>query len=311
MKLVVALVLTAACHSSSNAPSDGAIPADATVYPDASPTYSNAFRFAIVGDTRPANEDDVEGYPTAVITKIWADVQAASPHPDFAISTGDYMFASPSKTPSTVDKQLDAYLRARVQFSNNVFPAMGNHECTGATASNCGPISSDGLTANYNAFMARFMAPIGQTNPYYAFQFAAADGSWTAKLVVIAANAWSAAQSTWLTQALTPTTTYTFVLRHESLDTTETPGVPPSNAIIANFPLTLLVVGHTHTYAHEGSADEVIVGNGGAPLTSGANYGYALIDRLASGAIQLTSYDYDTNAVVDQFSVNADGSPAP
>ncbi len=60
--------------------------------------------FAIVGDTRPPTEDDTAGDPTAIITKIWQDVEAASPRP---------------------------------AFSNPMFPTMGNHECDGATADNC------------------------------------------------------------------------------------------------------------------------------------------------------------------------------
>src|SRR5258706_2248942 len=124
----------AACGESKNTPDDAAIVyQDAPApLPDAATALPNTFRFAVVGDTRPANEDDVTGYPTTVITKIWGDVEAVTPHPDFAISTGDYMFASPAKMPPTVDAQLDIYLRARAQYPNAVFAAIGNHECNGA-----------------------------------------------------------------------------------------------------------------------------------------------------------------------------------
>jgi len=288
------------------------VPIDAPVpQPDAATAYSNTFRFAVVGDTRPANEDDVTGYPTAVITKIWADVEARSPHPDFALSTGDYMFANPSMNPGTVDKQLDLYLHARGQYTNAVFAAMGNHECTGATASNCGPSSSSGITVNYAEFMKRMLEPLGITTPYYSFAFHATDNSWTAKVVVVAGNSWSAAQNTWLDAALAMPTTYTFIVRHESSQTTDAPGVPPSETIIAKYPFTLKIVGHTHTYSHYTSSHEVVIGNGGAPLTSGANYGYVIVERLASGVIQVTDYNYDTNAQYQQFRINADGSSAP
>src|SRR4029079_818751 len=52
--------------------------------------------FAVVGDTRPATIDDTNGYPTAVIQKIWQDVEAHSPRPAFGVTTGDYQFAKAS-----------------------------------------------------------------------------------------------------------------------------------------------------------------------------------------------------------------------
>jgi len=53
-----------------------------------------------------------------------------------------------------------------------------------------------------------------------------------------------------------------------------------------------------------------IVGNGGAPLTSGVNYGYAVVARNASGTLTSTAYDYMTHAVLDVFSVQANGAGA-
>src|SRR5207248_158903 len=137
-------------------------------------------------------------------------------------------------------------------------------------------------------FMTRMMNPSGFTNPYYDVKLAAQDGSWTAKIVVIAANAWDSAQSSWLDAALADPTTYTFVVRHESAYASTAPGVTPSEAIINRHPFTLKIVGHTHTYAHYASSKEVICGNGGAPLTSGRNYGFAIVERLASGVLQFT-----------------------
>jgi hypothetical protein len=311
---LLALCLVAACRGGSTAPSDGK--RDAPMLGpqgDAAVTYGSTFSFAVIGDTRPPNEDDVSGYPTGVITGIWHDVETFSPHPDFAVSTGDYVFANPNPQgtmTSTVDAQLDLYLGARAQFTNAVFAAMGNHECTGATASNCGPGNQFGLTPNYSEFMKRMLAPYGITKPYYAYEFAAGDGSWTAKLVVIAANAWDNGQSTWLDEELGHPTTYTFIVRHEGTTADTAPGVTPSEAIIAAHPFTLKIVGHTHTYAHDTKDHELICGNGGAPLTSGANYGYAILTRQPSGAIQVTEYDYSTNRAVDMWSVNPDGSPA-
>jgi hypothetical protein len=310
-RLCLLLAITAACGGSNSTPDDAGIQDAPAPMADASLTLPSTFRFAVVGDTRPANEDDVTGYPTAVITGIWAKVEALAPHPDFAISTGDYMFANPSMMPPTVDKQLDLYLHARGQFTNAVFAAMGNHECTGATASNCGPQSSSGITVNYAEFLKRMLNPLGITQPYYAYMFHASDNSWTAKVVFVAANGWNATQNTWLDTTLAMPTTYTFVVRHESTQTTEAPGVTPSEAIIAKYPLTLRIVGHTHTYSHSSSGHEMIVGNGGAPLSGSINYGYVIVERLASGDIQVSEYDYSTGAMHDQFRIHADGTAAP
>jgi hypothetical protein len=324
----LALLFLAACGSSSNgsnppgdatpthdgtlsdarvvdapkAPGDGRNPS-----PDAAPS-SNSFRFGIVGDTRPAVINDTSAYPTAVITTIWNDIEAESPALDFAVSTGDYMFAS--TTSGQALPQLTKYLTARSVFHNPVYAAMGNHECTGATTSNCGAGTTDGVTDNYTQFMSHMVTPQGQSEPYYAVFFHAADNSWTAKLVLVAGNAWTSAQGSWLTSTLAMPTTYTFVVRHESDTATTAPGVSPSKAIINAHPVTLQIVGHAHTYQHA-STHEVIDGTGGAPLTSGSNYGYGVIERLANGDVQFTQKDYQSHAVIDQWRVHADGTSAP
>jgi hypothetical protein len=262
--------------------------------------------FAIVGDTRPPSPDDTRAYPTTVISKIWQDVQAENPRPAFAVTTGDYMFAYASGGEAT--PQLAAYAQARSAFENIVFPAMGNHECTGATNSNCGEGGTH--SNNYDAFLAHVLQPIGKSDPYYSVNINAMDGSWSAKFVFVAANAWGPTQDSWLRTTMAQQTTYTFVLRHERSSVTEAPGVSPSNQIIAQFPYTMLIVGHTHTYQRL-STREVVVGNGGAPLTSGTNYGYVTVQQRTDGAIQFVSKDYQSGAVIDSFAVTPNGMPAP
>jgi len=264
-------------------------------------------RFAIVGDTRPASPNDTANYPTAIITKIFQDVEAESPHPAFVVSTGDYMFADTNL--SEQQPQLDKYMAARALFNGPQYPAMGNHECTGATASNCGPGATDGVTKNMTDFIDTMLHPIGQTQPYYEEKFSAMDGSWTAKFVVTACNAWSSAQATWLEGELAKPTTYTFVVRHEGLSSLSQTPCSQSQTIIDAHPLTLLIVGHTHTYAHYASDKEVVVGNGGAPLTSGMNYGYAIVARNPSGTLTVTAYDYMTHATLGTFTIQASGAP--
>jgi predicted phosphodiesterase len=307
---VILVVCTAGCNPSSSPDTDGGPTVDANTNPTGDggiPPDPMSLTFAIVGDTRPPNPDDTAHYPTAIATMIWKDVAKAAP--DFAISTGDYMFANTTGTQQ--NPQLDLYLGARANYHGVVYAAMGNHECTGATASNCGMGASDGITQNYNVFMQRMVQPLGQDKPYFVVHAHAPDNSWKAKFVFVACNAWSSTQQTWLTTALSESTDYTFVVRHEGTSATTAPCEQPSDTIIQAHPLTLLIVGHTHTYEHYATDHEVIVGNGGAPLTGNINYGYVLVDRRASdGAIEVTAHDYADNSVTGSFKVHADGSAA-
>ena len=266
--------------------------------------------FGIVGDTRPSFIDATKSYPTATITKLYQEVTALKPAPPFLVTTGDYIFASNALGQAA--PQLQLYLGARAAFPGTVFYAMGNHECTGATASNCGPGSANGMPNDYQQFLGLMMAPLGKTLPYYAVNIDAADKSWTAKYVFIAANAWDAAQATWLDQALSVKTTYTFIMRHEPAAATTAPGTTPSEQIMAKHPYTLAIVGHTHTYDHP-KTREIIVGNGGAPLTSGSNFGYALVTQRPDKAVQIDMFDMATQKadLAFRFALKPDGTPAP
>jgi hypothetical protein len=289
-------------------PYDGGTPVTATVGGDGG--TSSRLLFGIVGDTRPASIDDTAGYPTPIITKIFSTIDALPAKPPFLVSTGDYMFASTYK--SEAGPQLDLYLGARAKYSGTTFAAMGNHECTGATASNCGPGSTDGTTSNYAAFLSKMLGPIGKTDPYYAIRVDAPDASWTCKIVFVAGNAWSDAQASWLDGQLATATTYTFVVRHEPSAANTAPGVTPSDQIIGAHPYTLMIVGHTHTYERS-AGKQIIVGNGGAPLSGSKNYGFGMVSQRADGALDVDMIDYST-ALADSlfhFALKADGSSAP
>jgi len=293
----VLLVIVAAWGCGSSAAPDAAMA-------DAAPMVIQLpeLRFAVVGDTRPANLDDTANYPTDIVRQIWTEVEAEGP--PFAVMTGDYMFAS---TAANVDAQLDLYLGARASFSGMAYPTMGNHECTGYTTSNCGIGGKDGFTPNYTGFLSKLLGPLGVTDPYYVEYFAALDGSWTAKFVFIAGNAWNENQANWLDKVLSEPTTYTFAVRHEPHYSNTAPGVDPSTTILALHPLTMLITGHTHSYGHVPAYREIIVGNGGAPLTSSQNYGYVMVARQPDSTLQVTSYDYQTHATVEQFTVAPSG----
>lgn len=271
----------------------------------------NRLLFAVVGDTRPAVIDDVNGYPTSVITNIFDDIQGLTPVPSFVISTGDYQFSAPNGTKAAT--QIDLYLTARNAYKGPQFAALGNHECTGGTTSNCGSGNTDGITNNYTAFMSKLVTPLGYTKPYYEVDIAATDKSWTAKILIVAANAWDSTQAAWLDTAMAKPTTYTFMVRHESATTSPAPpGVAGSEAIMAKHPYTLSIVGHTHSYYHGKGSREIVVGNGGAPLTS-KTYGFALLSQRADGAIVVDMVDATTK-VADgyfHFAVLGNGSIVP
>jgi hypothetical protein len=312
-RLVFAALFLAACSPARGAPSASPpCPPDAAVgsCTPFGPSGGTApvLRFAIVGDTRPANEDDTAGYPTAIIDAIYSDVAATSPPLPFVVSTGDYQFASVTGTESA--PQLDLYMQARAKFPGVLLPAMGNHECTGYTSSNCGLANKDGLTPNYTAFLERMLWPIHETLPYYAVTFDAPNHAWTSKLVFIAANAWDDTQASWLERALSMPTTYTFVVRHEANEATTAPGTTPSEAIVKAHPFTLELCGHSHTYSRK--ENRVVFGNGGAPLTGTEGYGYGLVQQRADGTLTVDAIDYLTGEAdpAFHFAVNPDGSPA-
>jgi hypothetical protein len=281
--------------------------------------------FGAIGDTRPPNEDDPSGYPTAVITKIFQDLQNQSPRPPLVVATGDYQFSSVSSS-SDANEQIQYYMTARANYSGAFFPAMGNHECGVAsgcsTSDNCNCVAGQGGTssANLSAFLTGMLKPISQTLPYYSINVSATDNSWTAKFVITAANAWDSAQQSWLQTTLAQKTTYTFVVRHEPTDTAVNdvpPGVAGVDALLVQYPYTLLLVGHTHNYGHfttyfpgalacgsscPPASKAVVIGNGGAPLSSTKyDYGYGLFSQRCDGAIVVDEYDYNSGATDSYF----------
>ena len=290
--------------------------------------------FAILGNTRPPVQDDAAGYPTAIIGRIYQDIQNYVPRPDFAIDTGTYMFAGIDHVPGTQGTQIDDYLQARNQFSNILFPALGDHECTGATADNCGTntnlVSSTNTnwsnytnnnpkvpyptTENYVAFKNSLLSPVKQSLPYYTINISSNShpAQWTAKFVFVACNAWSTAQANWLNSQLAVPTTYTFVVRNEPSDANTAPclslaGDLNADAIMHSYPYTLLIAGFTGEYAYSASEKEVVVGNGGAPLTTSADYGYVIATLQPNGNFLFTAYDYLTNKEVGSFTVGPSG----
>jgi hypothetical protein len=266
--------------------------------------------FAIIGDTRPPNPDDTAGYPTSIITRIYQDIQNMNPRPPFVVSTGDYQYITSKNVGSCSSytlggeqaTQLGYYQTARMGYSGIYWPAMGNHECTGYTASECGAGNTDGITDNYCAWSGLFLTPIGESLPYYSRTITANDGSWTAHFIFVALNYWSSAQQSWLTQQLAQSATYTFVIHHEN----SSAGSPTPLSTVEGMEgsvETLSIVGHSHTWAGSSGSKELLVGNGGAPVTGGATYGYTTVLRQPNGSLVVTNYDYQSNQVKNTFTV--------
>lgn len=249
-----------------------------------------ALNFAIIGDSRPLVLDDIAHYPTSVVTSLFQEVQARSPRPFFVVGTGDYMNADATqrREKSTAFAQAELYYGAAKGFSGAVYPALGNHECGNGVSTNCGPKGQQGLTPNYQAYL-QLLSKLGLPNdrPYYARSFASSDAThpWTAKLVMIAANAWDDDQAGWLEQTLASPTTYTLVVRHEpDTDNNQCLGCAASDAIVKRHPYTLLLTGHEHTFRIVRASKELVVGVGGAPLYDPRDhYGYVICSQRPDG----------------------------
>lgn len=290
--------------------------------------------FGIVGDTRPSSSTTGH-YPTSVkniINGIFTGLQNQGV--SFVVGTGDYAFSSTSA--GSAVPQYQDYMAARANFSGAFLPTMGNHECNGFTDSNCPPGSYTGMTQD---FVNTIVSPsTGQTNLWFSQLVMANDGSWSAKFVFPAANAWNTSQQTWFQSTMGVPTTYTFVVRHEPANDARAPGVTPTESVMSSAygsgTLTLSLTGHTHLIQLPGGtqpygdsfgstqAYETIIGCGGAPLDAGPAYGYAVANRRTSdGAIVTQVYqssDASANPIVPnvadpnfRFAVNPNGSPNP
>jgi hypothetical protein len=249
----------------------------------------------------------------------------------FVVASGDYAFSS-TAAGSAVPQYTD-YMNARKLFGGTYLPTMGNHECNGFTASNCPIGSFTGMTQDY---INMIVTPsTGQSSPYFSALYLANDGSWSAKFVFIAANAWNSTQQSWLQSTLAVNTTYTFTIRHEPSNDTRAPGTTPSENLMSSAfgggHLTLSITGHTHLVQLPGGTQpygdqfgstqpyEIIIGNAGAPLDAGPSYGYAVSTRRASDGAIVTqlweSADTSANPISPniqdtkfRFAVNPNGS---
>jgi Lamin Tail Domain len=302
--------------------------------PTLPPIAMSTLTFGAFGDIRPANPNDTAGYPDAIVSAIFAGLQTQGIR--LAVDAGDHCFQSSISSGSYCHTQFVSHFMAdrTANYSGTLLPTMGNHEGCGedaATSGNCTSWTS-GLVHDY---LVDIVQPTtGQSAfPYYSV---VVYGAWgTAKFIHVAANAWTSAQDTWLTNTLNVPTTYTFAVRHEPFNDTRAPGVTPSESLYESHyaagTLTLSITGHNHLVQLPGGTlpygdsfgatqpYETILGNAGAPLDAGPYYGYAILTRRASdGAIVTQAYEavssdgvtslHDAADTSFRFAVNANGT---
>ncbi len=254
----------------------------------------NLLYFAVVGDTRPASPINAPAnYPTAIITKIFADLTALNPRPQFIVGTGDYQYSNPISGDAAIE--LGFYLTARAQFPGVMFASMGNHECLSPTLSNC---VGTFIRPTYDAFINALVKPLGKTLPYYSVPIQTSTG--LARFILVACNAWDATQKAWLQNELNAAAQFKIIVRHEAIGTAA-PCTAEMDPMIAASPYNLLLVGHTHLFAHRGN--ELVIGMGGAPISGSTPYGFVTIQQLAAGGWHVVQYDSTTNLPVSNFTI--------
>ena len=262
--------------------------------------------FAAVGDTRGDLPLD-SAYPTATITQIYKTIEGFSPHPLFVVSTGDFAFELLTDTST----QLGYYLTARNQFTGPFFPVLGNHECftTVSFQLRHGQRQRQHPAVHgvpeYHAGARRTDDPllhvprrrIGRVVDIEVRHHRRQRMDRRAGDV-----ARQRAVGTDHVHLRTPA---------RGRDSDHCARSTPSATIIANHPYTLLVVGHIHTYSHSGQ--QVLFGNGGAPLNAAVDYGFGLFNQQSDGTIQVDAIDYKTGLADStfRFRVHPDGTPAP
>ena len=255
---------------------------------------STLLSFAVFGDARPGSPNQTSSYPTAILSSIFSHAQAKGAQ--FAVGTGDYMFASNA---TEVTAQVQLLEQAQAHFTGPIYHTMGNHECTGYTASNCPSLTE---TPNVQAFLK--LLPSGVATPWYRVDYATAMGK--AKFLFVAANAWTTAQDAWLKAQLADPTAYTFIVRHEPSYDATAPGVTPSDQAAANAPYTIMLLGHTHAYRRL-DPKHVISGNAGAPISNGGSYGFLLFQQQADGTLTASEIDEATGNASDTWRIDATG----
>jgi hypothetical protein len=260
--------------------------------------------FGVSGDARPSMCNETTDYPSSVLASIYSRMAAAGV--EFVVDTGDHQFVCQNGTQAMATTQMNLYVAAtKMLGSKTTFLTLGNHDCVSMTNPNyCGVGGFE--TVNFKAFLSALSGISAQ--PYYSFDVHT--GPDMARFVIIADNAWSQTQDTWLNQTLSAAQNYKylFVFRHHPLDNTDMPDFQRITQIIKMYRHTMVFTGHTHEIRldtwNDPSGRTVIVGNGGAPLATGFTwYGFALVEELANGNLSVKFVDESSGNAMGAFTV--------
>jgi len=219
----------------------------------------------------------------------------------FAVDQGDHMFNCGSDFAGARD-QMNLYVAAANLLGKTVFLTMGNHECSYSSSTLCSA-NPYGTNPNYTAFMDA-LKPIS-AKPYYRFDVKTNTG--LAAFIVVADDAWSTEQQTWLTQQLTDADTkakYTFVSKHHPDGNTDHPEFQQIYDLVRAHKYTLFLTGHSHLYKRQSNdARAVVMGIGGAPLAGTTFHGYGTVVQGTDDRIYVSVYDTATGNLRDKFDV--------
>jgi calcineurin-like phosphoesterase family protein len=273
----------------------GGIPVGGPVGPTGG-TVDRLF-FGFTGDTRPDNCGTA--YPTMVINDIFTKMKANDVQ--FAVDQGDHIFNCGSDFSGARD-QMNLYVNAAALLGKTVFMTMGNHECTYSASQLCSA-NPYGTNPNYTAFMDALKTV--SAKPYYRFDVKTNTG--LAVFLVVADDAWSTEQQTWLTAQLTDADAnakYTFVSKHHPDRNTDHPEFQQIYDLVRAHKYTLFLTGHSHLYKRQSTDPRAIVmGIGGAPLAGTTYHGYGTALQGTDDRIYVNVYDSTTGNVRDKFDV--------
>lgn len=262
-------------------------------------------KFGVFGDSRPAHlNTPASDFPSAVVTNIVAGMTAKGVQIIFGL--GDWQNCDRSGECSIGD--LAALLAAESAggFKGTILNLMGNHECaSGHDEAEC-PLENE--TENVVQYMKMLLAPVGKSHSYFDLNVQTSLGK--AHFIVTSPSAWSDNQQSWLNGASAQPADYTFYFQHQPQADPSSPGAKPAYDTMkaANPNTTLYIYSHVHEYMHFAGINEFIIGNGGAP--SPPWYGYAIVEQLSSGNIQVTVYQATgtgSDPQMDQWAVSPQG----
>src|SRR5690242_4047695 len=253
--------------------------------------------FATTGDTRPAKCNQTEAYPRAAIAQVASAMKALEVQ--FAVDLGDHMFVcsdqgnlTPAQLDAVAQAQMGAYMGGIAQGPATWWMTMGNHECQAAFATGSACTVGGPHDANFAAYMAALRRP----QPWYANDVHTSLG--LARFVVVADDAWSPAQSAWLSSTLADADArakYTIVVRHHPVQGSRS-GRAAIVDILRQHKYSLVLTAHEHDYQHDPvgwQGRSAVVGLGGA----GGKWGFGTVLQNPNGSLTFVRRDANGNPI--------------